>query len=270
MGIIIAGYAGIGKSSFCQMTENSIDLPSMPYKWVLPPNDNTKTDFEDMKAAPYLVFNSNFPYNYIKEILIAMEQYDYVVIPAIERVLTMLEHELHLPYVLVYPSIELKNEYKDRYIRRGNNETFLEVFVDEYEQRIRNLQEDTFGIHIELSTGEYLIDVKDKIKAAANTIKQKNVMIDKYTRERFNRLECDFCICIPDYTGTNYIFSIDINNDENRKFVYDLGKIAYEKQVLLVTNIPYDVYLNNDFERVYTEELKSKEEVLKKINELGD
>lgn len=51
--MIIACYDGVGKSTFASMyPKETLDLCSMPYKWILPEKDGNKGEFEHVKAAP--------------------------------------------------------------------------------------------------------------------------------------------------------------------------------------------------------------------------
>ena len=68
--MVIACYAGVGKSTFASMyPEETLDLFSMPYKWILPEKDGEKGEFEHVKAAPYLLLNPAFPENYLAAVL---------------------------------------------------------------------------------------------------------------------------------------------------------------------------------------------------------
>lgn len=87
--MIIAAYAGAGKSAFARQVEEAVDLPSMPYSRVLPPEKGTKRECEAEKAAPYLLSNPQYPYNYLLEILKAEREYEYVLIPTAIRVIQM-------------------------------------------------------------------------------------------------------------------------------------------------------------------------------------
>ena len=68
--MIIACYAGVGKSIFASMyPKDTPDLYSMPYKWILPEIHEKKGEFENVKASPYLLLNPAFPKNYLAAVL---------------------------------------------------------------------------------------------------------------------------------------------------------------------------------------------------------
>lgn len=49
--MIIAAYVATGKSTFAAQTEGAIDLPCMPYKWILPPVDKVYPELEGEKGG---------------------------------------------------------------------------------------------------------------------------------------------------------------------------------------------------------------------------
>lgn len=60
--------------------------------------------------------------------------------------------------ILVYPSIELKDEYIDRYKKRGNNKLFITLIQDNWDEWIKELKDSKVERKIELKTGQYLTD----------------------------------------------------------------------------------------------------------------
>ena len=54
--------------------------------------------------------------NMILDILKAEKLYKNIVIPKIERVIEILSKEFGKECILVYPKVELKDEYRQRYI----------------------------------------------------------------------------------------------------------------------------------------------------------
>lgn len=162
--MIIACYAGVGKSTFASMyPKDALDLYSMPYKWILSEKDGKKGEFENVKAAPYLLLNPAFPESYMEAVLEKESQYRYVLIPTIPSVLRMLREDCGIPYILCYPQISLMAEYEERYRKRGNNEDFMDIFIGQWDSRISALMEDDYGWHIRLGKGQFLSDVKKQI-----------------------------------------------------------------------------------------------------------
>jgi len=65
--------------------EGAIEIPSMPYSWILPNNiDKSAKELEKEKGAFYHLTNPLFPMNYVFEILKAERSCKYVIIPTIE------------------------------------------------------------------------------------------------------------------------------------------------------------------------------------------
>lgn len=64
-----------------------------------------------------------------------------------------------LEFTLVYPNIDLKDEFIERYKQRGSNEGFIKLVSDNWTDWIAQLQNQNGCKKIELSTGQYLSDV---------------------------------------------------------------------------------------------------------------
>jgi len=103
--MIIAAYAGCGKSVFAEMNpESAVDLFCMPYKYYLEESVNYG---EKGKANPDNAMRPEYPDNYVLAIKDAMSNYKYVLIPSDYWVLRLLEKE-RIPYTLVYPRRDSK------------------------------------------------------------------------------------------------------------------------------------------------------------------
>jgi hypothetical protein len=154
--MIVAGFSGIGKSYFaCLYPECAVDMVCMPHKYFL---DSKKPD-ESSKADPDLVMRPEWPRNYVKAILECPSD-KIILIPSDSLVLYLLEKE-NIPYYLCYPVKRAKKVYRERYIKRGNSQEFLSIFIGEWEAFMQGLREDTYGRHIILRPYQYLSDVLD-------------------------------------------------------------------------------------------------------------
>ncbi|MDR0858435.1 MAG: hypothetical protein LBN97_05355 [Oscillospiraceae bacterium] len=168
--MIIAAFAGTGKTYFCGNTRGAVDFVSMPYKYLLPAGEVTTAESEALKANAELEMNPDYPSNYIRAIAANCADYEYFVIPSDAFILALLD--IHgLPYVLVYPETEAKDEYERRYKLRGNSAEFLEIFIGGWNSFMQSLRSDSRGIHIELSRCEYLTDAKARIDAAIQLLR---------------------------------------------------------------------------------------------------
>lgn len=241
--MIIACYAGVGKSTFASLyPEDTLDLYSMPYKWILPEKDGQKGEFENVKAAPYLLLNAAFPDNYLCAVLEKESQYHYVLIPTIPFVLRRLREDYGVPYILCYPQLSLMTEYEERYRRRGNSDDFMDIFIGQWEERISSLMEDDYGWHVRLEAGQFLSDVKDKIDERIGRKGDNGGEADKREkklaelRKHVEIVTEQSCLFIRMYENPNYYFPLDMRNPDNRNWIYALGKEFYER---------------GDWERVY-------------------
>jgi hypothetical protein len=155
--MIVAAFAGVGKTYFCNQVENSKDFVCMPYKYFMDDYDPV-LDGERVKADINLRRNFEYPRNYIEAILENADKYKYFVIPSDTYVLGGLD----VPYVLCYPVRSAKEEYFKRFVRRGNSEQFLEIFIDNWDH-FMNILECMECQKIILKEDEYLLDVKRRI-----------------------------------------------------------------------------------------------------------
>ena len=160
---IIAAHSGTGKSYLAKLyPEKYRDFICMPYKYRLSESFNTN-ESESCKANPDNDINRDYPHNYIKAIKNALIKTDKtLIIPSDSMVLRLLKNE-NIPYLLCYPenTVEAKEEYRKRYIARGNSEDFLRIFVDNdgWENFMNVLKMDDYGVHIVMKPSDYLSDI---------------------------------------------------------------------------------------------------------------
>lgn len=163
--MILAGFAGIGKTTFCERMEHAIDFGCMPYKYgnfqeIIEESGNG----EEIKARPDLVLNPKWPDNYCDALIERNKNQpeEYIVVPSDYFVLWQLAQR-EIPYLLCYSVENAKEEYQRRFLERGNRKDFLEVFIGSWDYWMALLRHDTHGIPVELEELEFLTDVKDKI-----------------------------------------------------------------------------------------------------------
>lgn len=63
-----------------------------------------------------------------------------------------------IPFTIVLPSLDMKQEMIDRYIKRGNQENFVTMLENNYETFVNDLMSDQNN-KIVLDSGQYLKDV---------------------------------------------------------------------------------------------------------------
>jgi len=227
--MIIAAYAGTGKSTFGRRVEGAVDLPSMPYSRVLPPEEGTRQECEAEKAAPYLLSNPQYPWNYVLEILKAEREYEYVLIPTAVNVIRML-NKLGRTVVLCYPTEEQKEDYRQRFLERGNSRDFLDVFIDSWEGFLGPFwNREVEGIHVPLQKGQFLTDARAAIDAAAGRLPASPVeeALVEELREKVEERKHG-ALCVRGVPQTCVYLFPDIQDPEERRFLYEIGHLVYE------------------------------------------
>ena len=146
--MLIAAYAGCGKSTAAQkLGPNVVDLPSMPYRWLLPqvdPDRLTGPEMERKKGALHHIADPRFPHNYVLDILKEERAGKTVLFPTIVPVIDMLVECYGRDVLVVYPEDGLKEEYRQRFVKRGNSATFLDLFIGEWEDRLEAIGKAAF------------------------------------------------------------------------------------------------------------------------------
>lgn len=159
--MIIAGYAGIGKTTFCEKHQGeALDLICMPFKYSnFYEVSGSCGEDEGIKAHGDLKLREKWELYYYWAIKYLFQYCPekYIIIPTVRSVMSLLDAD-DIPYTVVYPGVELKDEYEERYRRRGDSQNFLDVFIDGWEYMLQDL--DKYGDkQIVLKRGQYLSDV---------------------------------------------------------------------------------------------------------------
>jgi len=158
MKTIIAAHAGTGKTHFASLyPELTIDLVCMPYKYILP---KEKPFSESSKANPENILNPDWPNNYISVIKENLESDKILLIPPDPLILDLLKNE-KLHYFLCYPQRDAKEIYRERYIKRGNSDEFIDIFIGGWDKFMDYFEKDSYGQHIVLKPDRFLSDVID-------------------------------------------------------------------------------------------------------------
>ena len=156
---IIAAFAGTGKTTFCARNKNAIDFECMPFKYENFIEVSRRFPGESIKAHDDLILKDEWQMMFYEALLDTYETYpdEKIVIPTIRNILARLEME-QIPYTLVYPAREAKEEYRKRYIGRGDSENFLKIFVDGWDYWMREVRSHENPNYIELGPEKYLSD----------------------------------------------------------------------------------------------------------------
>jgi hypothetical protein len=141
--LIVSGFPGVGKSYFTKEKNSNkiLDSDSSSFSWK---NTNDR--------------NPDFPNNYIKHIKENIGKVDVIFISTHDILLKEL-HRQNINYILVYPQLEIKKEYISRYIKRNNDELFIDTLNANYEDWIKGLEEQRGCLHCRLGVGEYISNI---------------------------------------------------------------------------------------------------------------
>lgn len=144
---IICAFPGTGKTSF-QSNHTSklrvLDLDSNQFTNGHSPNGQTKSD--------------NFPHNYIKNIEQHLGKVDILFVSIHKQVLEELDTK-NIPYALVYPNHNLKQEYLKRFSDRGDNQEFINLISKYWETNLNYLKSKKNHPNIILKSNQYISDV---------------------------------------------------------------------------------------------------------------
>lgn len=139
---IIAGFPGVGKTVFSRKNHLFIlDSDSSKFSWLS----------EGVR-------NPDFPNNYMQHIKENIGKAHYILVSSHDVVRKALEDN-GIEYTLVYPSVELKEGYLQRYRKRGNDETFIKFIGNSWKNFISDIEQETFPKLVKLENGQFLSDV---------------------------------------------------------------------------------------------------------------
>jgi len=170
MAIIIAAHAGTGKSHAAKMNSSLFtDLTYYTYRYNVPDDISydENEDSESVKASFRFPENENYPENYLEAIKEAANENKIIFIVPDPRILLHLEME-NIPYVLAYPVRSAKDEYKQRFVSRGNKENFMKIFIGRWDAFIDEFECDTYARHIVMQPHQYLSDILDENMLSKN------------------------------------------------------------------------------------------------------
>jgi len=138
---IYCGFPGIGKTTF--FTKLKGEFPNITVI--------------DLDSSPF--YGENYPNNYIQFMLLENIRLNdsLMLLMSHDKVREAL-HKTKIDFTLVYPDRSLKEEYMERYRKRGNSEFFLDLIENNWDDFIDSCEQDT-ATKIVLKSGEYLSDV---------------------------------------------------------------------------------------------------------------
>ena len=266
--MIIAAYAGTGKTTFAETTSGAIDVPSMPYSWILPETDGREGGkLEGEKGALYHLRNPLFPENYAVEILKAERLYHYVLIPTNIFVIRCLQEEFGRRVLLCYPESGLREEYRERFVRRGNSESFLSLFVDGWDGFLELVRENKAGIHILLKSGMYLSDLKDRFDAERTGDHTSPVPLERIaeSERKLREQETELALYMSGDEGSCMYSISDLSDPAEKQFLYQIGRLIYENTELISLVAPTQMLKKgNTARRTWTDSREQAMEFVKR------
>lgn len=136
---VYSAFPGCGKTTYFNTTDKNV-LDS----------DSSKFD------------KKLFPQNYIKHIEtnVGNDSVDKILVSSHKDVRNGLTNR-GIPYVLVYPERELKDEYIERYKQRGNNDSFIKLLDNNWDIWMDEMDSQIGCYKVRLGKGQFLTDVID-------------------------------------------------------------------------------------------------------------
>lgn len=144
---VISGFPAVGKSYLYNNNKGLKVLDS----------DSRKFSWESEGVR-----HPDFPNNYIRHIKRNLGVVDVIFVSSHKVVREALEDN-GIDYTIVYPNISLKGEYISRYINRGNDDSFIEFLNNNWEEFIKDIENERFPVKVELQEGQYMKDVLEHI-----------------------------------------------------------------------------------------------------------
>lgn len=162
---VFACSSGTGKTYLADKDNRFVDLDREKYecKYLHLKKNLSNVEIEQLKDK-VLVKNPEFPENFVKRIFQLLKNGKTLLVVPEPLIMDILKR-YNLKYVLIYPSKDCKNEYKERLLKRGNSEEFIgwyDMFFDKYYNQ--NMADTDAVLKIEMAPGEYLEDVIKRLQ----------------------------------------------------------------------------------------------------------
>ena len=131
--IIIAGFSGIGKTTIARKYKNVIDLDASEYAY--DEKEFLNIDIEKRKGKVRKP-NPNQPNNYIEAIKNAINDYDIILVWDREDIIEEYIKN-KFDFMVCYPPKNDLDNYVQRYKNRGNSDKYIEMKLNQYDNRIK-------------------------------------------------------------------------------------------------------------------------------------
>lgn len=149
--VVLWAFFGSGKS-FLADDESIIDLDFVHYKYIGVNTNPHNHENADLMNGSLLERNIEYPQNYIQAIQDSKAKVVLVncEIPLLEKLENV---------VLYYPDLSLKQEYLERYQKRGDNSSFLHMIEQDYDGMIHSLGQLPYPKFVAHENKKYLSDI---------------------------------------------------------------------------------------------------------------
>lgn len=134
--VVISAFPASGKTTYFKKwnrdREIILDSDSSQFSWV-----------KDANGVNTSARNPEFPSNYIQHIQNNIGKVDIIFVSS-HDVVRMALKEHNIPYVLVFPEKNMKQEWKYRMEARGNDEKFVLFILDNWDKFIDAMEAEVF------------------------------------------------------------------------------------------------------------------------------
>lgn len=162
-GIIIAGFATVGKTYLSKKYNNIIDLESGNYKYDYTGYENIP--YEKRKGMANRKINKEWPLNYYEAIKRAVDEYDVVLVQLCPMHLNYFDKN-NIEYFIAYPSLNEWDFVEQRCIERGNNKEWI--------ARLKSVFEEYYNISKKAASKGIII--VNKNKSLEEILKEENII----------------------------------------------------------------------------------------------
>ena len=166
MTVIMSAFPGTGKTYLFNNPPEGItmlDSDSSQFSWSAPGERNP-----------------DFPGNYIKHIKEHLGKVDLIMVSTHQEVRDALV-KAGLPFALVMPSLACKDEYLDRFRRRGSPENFVRLLGSHWYEWIQELLNQRDCYHIGLGPNVYLHDLLTEDEPARDFLDHLQALLEAPT-----------------------------------------------------------------------------------------
>ena len=150
--VIISGFPGTGKSEFVKNFSEKysiLDSDSSEFSWVIDDKGHKRR-------------NKDFPDNYIKHIKNNIGKVDIIMVSSHDIVRKALAHN-GIKYILMFPNVDCKDIYIQRYINRGNDSSFIDMIKQNWYTFNKEMKSEKFPKKIEMIGDTFISDYIDTI-----------------------------------------------------------------------------------------------------------